>query len=154
MLRRRGLANWRFWWVAKCLEFPFLALAPKWLMISVWWLRFIENVVYWLMFLLLNYVKDKNYSVILPKKNYSVMMHVSCFLVPVQWRGRWTSACSLQQSIFCVLRLLFLNEFLLVIMQLPSLSNVQVEPVVVQIDRLDLVLEENPDADVGRTTSR
>ncbi|XP_023536640.1 uncharacterized protein LOC111797765 [Cucurbita pepo subsp. pepo] len=36
---------------------------------------------------------------------------------------------------------------------LPSLSNVQVEPVVVQIDRLDLVLEENPDADVGRSTS-
>ncbi|CAK9321873.1 unnamed protein product [Citrullus colocynthis] len=36
---------------------------------------------------------------------------------------------------------------------LPSLSNVQVEPVVVQIDKLDLVLEENPDADVARSTS-
>ncbi|XP_023520415.1 uncharacterized protein LOC111783806 [Cucurbita pepo subsp. pepo] len=36
---------------------------------------------------------------------------------------------------------------------LPSLSNVQVEPVVVQIDKLDLVLEENPDADVGRSNS-
>ncbi|XP_022154942.1 uncharacterized protein LOC111022086 [Momordica charantia] len=34
---------------------------------------------------------------------------------------------------------------------LPSLSNVQVEPIVVQIDKLDLVLEENPDADVGRS---
>ncbi|XP_030441273.1 uncharacterized protein LOC115663413 isoform X1 [Syzygium oleosum] len=35
---------------------------------------------------------------------------------------------------------------------LPSVSNVQVEPIVVQIDRLDLVLEENPDADVSRTS--
>lgn len=31
--------------------------------------------------------------------------------------------------------------------QLPSLSYVQTEPIVVQIDRLDLVLEENIDAD-------
>ncbi|KAJ7948490.1 UHRF1-binding protein 1-like [Quillaja saponaria] len=30
---------------------------------------------------------------------------------------------------------------------LPSVSNVQIEPIVVQIDRLDLVLEENPDLD-------
>ncbi|KAI3410626.1 Chorein_N domain-containing protein [Psidium guajava] len=35
---------------------------------------------------------------------------------------------------------------------LPSVSNVQVEPIVVQIDRLDLVLEENPDAEASRTT--
>ncbi|ESQ47809.1 hypothetical protein EUTSA_v10019934mg [Eutrema salsugineum] len=31
---------------------------------------------------------------------------------------------------------------------LPYVSNVQTEPVVVQVDKLDLVLEENPDADV------
>ncbi|XP_015898172.2 uncharacterized protein LOC107431706 [Ziziphus jujuba] len=36
---------------------------------------------------------------------------------------------------------------------LPSVSYVQVEPIVVQIDRLDLVLEENPDADESRSTS-
>ncbi|MCH95967.1 hypothetical protein A2U01_0016950, partial [Trifolium medium] len=28
---------------------------------------------------------------------------------------------------------------------LPSVSNVQIEPIIVQIDRLDLVLEENSD---------
>ena len=37
--------------------------------------------------------------------------------------------------------------------QLPSVSNVQFEPVIVQIDRLDLVLEENPDACDSKTTS-
>ncbi|KAM7495534.1 hypothetical protein LguiB_030143 [Lonicera macranthoides] len=36
---------------------------------------------------------------------------------------------------------------------LPSVSNVQVEPIVVQIDRLDLVLEENDDLDACRTAS-
>ncbi|XP_057506904.1 uncharacterized protein LOC130790055 isoform X1 [Actinidia eriantha] len=36
---------------------------------------------------------------------------------------------------------------------LPSVSNVQIEPIVVQIDRLDLVLEENDDLDVSRSTS-
>lgn len=36
---------------------------------------------------------------------------------------------------------------------LPSVSNVQVEPIVVQIDRLDLVLEENDDLDACRSTS-
>lgn len=35
---------------------------------------------------------------------------------------------------------------------LPSVSNVQVEPIVVQINRLDLVLEENPDAEASRTS--
>ncbi|KAF3453529.1 hypothetical protein FNV43_RR03969 [Rhamnella rubrinervis] len=34
-----------------------------------------------------------------------------------------------------------------------SVSNVQVEPIVVQIDRLDLVLEENPDVDESRSQS-
>ncbi|POO00472.1 UHRF1-binding protein 1-like [Trema orientale] len=34
---------------------------------------------------------------------------------------------------------------------LPSVSNVQVEPIIVQIDRLDLVLEENPDVDACRS---
>lgn len=34
------------------------------------------------------------------------------------------------------------------------MSNVQVEPIVVQIDRLDLVLEENDDLDACRTASR
>ncbi|KAH0880104.1 hypothetical protein HID58_067498 [Brassica napus] len=33
------------------------------------------------------------------------------------------------------------------------MSNVQTEPVVVQIDKLDLVLEENPDADVTKGPS-
>ncbi|XP_057528384.1 uncharacterized protein LOC130807247 [Amaranthus tricolor] len=36
---------------------------------------------------------------------------------------------------------------------LPSVSNVQVEPIVVQIDRLDLVLEENADADTSSAQS-
>ncbi|XP_062077816.1 uncharacterized protein LOC133782510 [Humulus lupulus] len=34
-----------------------------------------------------------------------------------------------------------------------SVSNVQVEPIIVQIDRLDLVLEENPDADACKSPS-
>lgn len=34
------------------------------------------------------------------------------------------------------------------------MSYVQVEPIVVQIDRLDLVLEENDDPDASRSTSR
>ncbi|XWS68691.1 hypothetical protein CRYUN_Cryun04dG0112900 [Craigia yunnanensis] len=37
---------------------------------------------------------------------------------------------------------------------LPYVSNVQIEPIVVQIDRLDLVLEENPDVDSPRSSSR
>jgi hypothetical protein len=37
---------------------------------------------------------------------------------------------------------------------LPYVSNVQTEPIVVQIDKLDLVLEENPDADVTKGPSR
>ncbi|XVF34088.1 hypothetical protein REPUB_Repub18cG0027000 [Reevesia pubescens] len=36
---------------------------------------------------------------------------------------------------------------------LPYFSNVQTEPIVVQIDRLDLVLEENPDVDSPRNSS-
>ncbi|EOY12594.1 Uncharacterized protein TCM_031110 isoform 1 [Theobroma cacao] len=36
---------------------------------------------------------------------------------------------------------------------LPYVSNVQIEPIIVQIDRLDLVLEENPDADSSRSSS-
>lgn len=36
---------------------------------------------------------------------------------------------------------------------LPYVSNVQIEPVVVQIDRLDLVLEENSDVDACRSSS-
>ncbi|XP_013586325.1 PREDICTED: uncharacterized protein LOC106295090 isoform X3 [Brassica oleracea var. oleracea] len=36
---------------------------------------------------------------------------------------------------------------------LPYVSNVQTEPVVVQIDKLDLVLEENPDDDVTKGPS-
>ncbi|XP_022716959.1 uncharacterized protein LOC111275722 isoform X2 [Durio zibethinus] len=36
---------------------------------------------------------------------------------------------------------------------LPYVSNVQIEPIVVQIDRLDLVLEENPDADTPMSSS-
>ncbi|KAL5548246.1 hypothetical protein UlMin_003477 [Ulmus minor] len=36
---------------------------------------------------------------------------------------------------------------------LPSVSNVQVEPIVVQIDRLDLVIEENPDLDASGSPS-
>ncbi|KAI3466210.1 hypothetical protein Pfo_022873 [Paulownia fortunei] len=36
---------------------------------------------------------------------------------------------------------------------LPSVSNVQVEPIVVQIDRLDLVLEENDDIDASSNSS-
>lgn len=36
---------------------------------------------------------------------------------------------------------------------LPSVSNVQIEPIVVQIDRLDLVLEENDDMDACKSTS-
>lgn len=37
---------------------------------------------------------------------------------------------------------------------LPSLSNVQVEPIVVKIDRLDLVLEENDNVDASKSLSR
>ncbi|XP_010906366.1 uncharacterized protein [Elaeis guineensis] len=36
---------------------------------------------------------------------------------------------------------------------LPSVSNVQIEPIVVQIDRLDLVLEENTDSDDVKSSS-
>ncbi|CAN8258631.1 unnamed protein product [Cochlearia groenlandica] len=36
---------------------------------------------------------------------------------------------------------------------LPYVSNVQTEPIVVQVDKLDLVLEENPDADVTKGPS-
>ncbi|CAA0840368.1 Unknown protein [Striga hermonthica] len=36
---------------------------------------------------------------------------------------------------------------------LPSVSNVQVDPIVVQIDRLDLVLEENDDVDASNNSS-
>lgn len=39
-------------------------------------------------------------------------------------------------------------------MKLPSVSYVQVEPIVVQIDRLDLVLEENDDIDASSNPSR
>lgn len=38
--------------------------------------------------------------------------------------------------------------------QLPSVSYVQVEPIVVQIDKLDLVLEENVDSENSRSSSR
>ncbi|KAJ4726148.1 UHRF1-binding protein 1-like [Melia azedarach] len=37
---------------------------------------------------------------------------------------------------------------------LPSVSNVQIEPIVVQADRLDLVLEENPDKDACRNSNQ
>lgn len=50
-----------------------------------------------------------------------------------------------------------LTDFLIsadVFFKLPYVSNVQVEPVVVQIDRLDLVLEENSDVDACRSSSR
>jgi len=40
------------------------------------------------------------------------------------------------------------------IVQLPSVSNVQTEPIVVQIDKLDLVLEENSDFDASSTSNR
>ncbi|KAE8675223.1 TRNAse Z1 isoform 1 [Hibiscus syriacus] len=36
---------------------------------------------------------------------------------------------------------------------LPKVSNVQVDPIVLQIDRLDLVLEENPDVDTPSTSN-
>nr|GLL22599.1 uncharacterized protein LOC109188219 isoform X1 [Ipomoea trifida] len=36
---------------------------------------------------------------------------------------------------------------------LPSVSNVQIEPIVVQIDKLDIVLEENDDVDVQKSSS-
>lgn len=36
---------------------------------------------------------------------------------------------------------------------LPSVSNVQTEPIVVQIDKLDLVLEENSDFDASSTSN-
>lgn len=39
-------------------------------------------------------------------------------------------------------------------LKLPSVSYVQVEPIVVQIDRLDLVLVENDDIDVSSKPSR
>lgn len=39
-------------------------------------------------------------------------------------------------------------------LKLPSVSYVQVEPIVVQIDRLDLVLEENDDLDAASNPSR
>ncbi|GLT83490.1 hypothetical protein SLE2022_017770 [Rubroshorea leprosula] len=35
----------------------------------------------------------------------------------------------------------------------PYVSNVQIEPVIVQVDRLDVVLEENPDVDASRSSS-
>lgn len=38
--------------------------------------------------------------------------------------------------------------------QLPYVSNVQVEPIVIQIDRLDLVLEENRDVDTCSISNR
>ncbi|XP_010240956.1 PREDICTED: uncharacterized protein LOC104585692 isoform X2 [Nelumbo nucifera] len=37
--------------------------------------------------------------------------------------------------------------------KLPSVSNVQTEPISVQIDRLDLVLEENSDSNIGRSST-
>lgn len=40
------------------------------------------------------------------------------------------------------------------ILKLPSVSYVQVEPIVVQIDRLDLVLEENDDIGASSNPSR
>lgn len=39
-------------------------------------------------------------------------------------------------------------------LKLPSVSYVQLEPIVVQIDRLDLVLEENDDIDASDNSSR
>lgn len=41
-----------------------------------------------------------------------------------------------------------------VFLKLPYLSNVQLEPIVVMIDKLDAVLEENDDLDARRSTSR
>lgn len=40
------------------------------------------------------------------------------------------------------------------ILKLPSVSNVQTEPIVVQVDRLDLVLEENDDVNEPSYSSR
>lgn len=40
------------------------------------------------------------------------------------------------------------------VLKLPSVSYVQVEPIVVQIDRLDLVLEENDDIDASTSSTR
>lgn len=40
------------------------------------------------------------------------------------------------------------------VFKLPYFSNVQVEPIVVQIDKLDLVLEENDDLDTYGSTDR
>lgn len=44
--------------------------------------------------------------------------------------------------------------YILWVLKLPSVSYVQVEPIVVQIDRLDLVLEENDDVNVSNNSSR
>lgn len=38
--------------------------------------------------------------------------------------------------------------------QVPSVSNVQYEPILVQIDRFDLVLEENVDPDNAKSPTR
>jgi hypothetical protein len=38
--------------------------------------------------------------------------------------------------------------------QLPYVSNVQVEPIVIQIDKLDLVLEENSESDASSGPNR
>lgn len=38
--------------------------------------------------------------------------------------------------------------------QLPSVSNVQIEPIIVQIDRLDLVLEENSEFCASSSSKR
>ncbi|KAK6154398.1 hypothetical protein DH2020_008646 [Rehmannia glutinosa] len=46
-----------------------------------------------------------------------------------------------------------LFTFPVLLQSLPSVSNVQVEPIVVQIDRLDLVLEENDDIDAPSNSS-
>lgn len=38
--------------------------------------------------------------------------------------------------------------------QLPSVSNIQIEPIVVQVDRLDLVVEENSETSVCKSPTR
>ena len=38
--------------------------------------------------------------------------------------------------------------------KLPYLSNVQVDPILLQIDKLDVVLEENDDMEARRSTRR
>lgn len=72
-------------------------------------------------------------------------------------RSRWLGSFGIWWRVFFFFfwSLWYVADFLLILFaQVPSVSNVQYEPILVQIDRFDLVLEENVDPDNAKSPTR